>query len=495
MQDPTKAIHEEIEAFLERIDARLSGWRSVRGSEKFQEMEQEVHAACRSLADELTEKLLQSILADGEFQAKTARALRDSGCNYKDVGRRKVSVTLLGGKKTRVHVEYFREDLSGRPGPKRKHGRRGKSGTGLYPALAALGIWFGTTPALASEVARQVTDSESVRTAREALRRRGIDLGHEKTLKLVNKVSHRAVAQRNDWLEQMRDNPAKEGPLSGKRVVIATDGGRLRERRSTKGGRKRAKTGHKGFQAPWREPKLFVIYVINDEGELTDTFRPIYDGTLGDCDAVFAMLVGYLRGLGAHEAKELIAVGDGAKWIWGRIADLASQVNIEHTKVTEVIDWYHAMETLHTIVGYPAKWSQEQRKKWVRKAEKLLYAGNIDELVTFIKTLAVGRRSKSVRKHLKYFSGNKARMQYKSFEEAGIPRGSGAIESAIRRVVNQRLKGNAKFWKEDNAEGMLLLRSYLKAGRFDDLMRWSLLQAAPWWEHGSPRLHSPVETP
>ncbi len=95
----------------------------------------------------------------------------------------------------------------------------------------------------------------------------------------------------------------------------------------------------------------------------------------------------------------------------------------------------------------------------------------------------------------KYFSGNKARMQYKAFEEAGIPRGSGAIESAIRRVVNQRLKGNAKFWKEANAESMLLLRSYLKAGRFDDLMRWSLLQAAPWWEHGSPRLCSPVEAP
>jgi hypothetical protein len=30
-----------------------------------------------------------------------------------------------------------------------------------------------------------------------------------------------------------------------------------------------------------------------------------------------------------------------------------------------------------------------------------------------------------------------------------------------------RMKSNAMFWLEINAEGMLLLRSYLKAGRFD----------------------------
>ena len=28
---------------------------------------------------------------------------------------------------------------------------------------------------------------------------------------------------------------------------------------------------------------------------------------------------------------------------------------------------------------------------------------------------------------------------------------------------------------------MLLLRSYLKCGRFDDLIDWSLASAAPWW--------------
>ena len=72
-------------------------------------------------------------------------------------------------------------------------------------------------------------------------------------------------------------------------------------------------------------------------------------------------------------------------------------------------------------------------------------------------------------------------MQYASFKAINAPCGSGAVESMIRRVVNLRMKGNAKFWLAENAEIMLLLRSYLKAGRFDDLLDWSLAANASWW--------------
>jgi hypothetical protein len=48
--------------------------------------------------------------------------------------------------------------------------------------------------------------------------------------------------------------------------------------------------------------------------------------------------------------------------------------------------------------------------------------------------------------------------------------GSGAMESAIRRGVNLRLKGAGIFWHKASAEAMLLLRAYYKAGR------WNLLK-------------------
>jgi len=50
-----------------------------------------------------------------------------------------------------------------------------------------------------------------------------------------------------------------------------------------------------------------------------------------------------------------------------------------------------------------------------------------------------------------------------------LPLGSGAVESAIRRVVNLRLKGPCIFWHRENANKMLMLRSFYKAGRWNIL--------------------------
>ena len=60
-------------------------------------------------------------------------------------------------------------------------------------------------------------------------------------------------------------------------------------------------------------------------------------------------------------------------------------------------------------------------------------------------------------------------MKYDAILSAGLPIGSGAMESAIRRVVNLRLKGASIYWLEETAEAMLLLRSFYKSGRWDML--------------------------
>ena len=49
----------------------------------------------------------------------------------------------------------------------------------------------------------------------------------------------------------------------------------------------------------------------------------------------------------------------------------------------------------------------------------------------------------------------------------GLPLGSGAIESGIRRVINLRLKSNAIFWREPNAESMLQVRAQVISNRWD----------------------------
>jgi hypothetical protein len=68
-------------------------------------------------------------------------------------------------------------------------------------------------------------------------------------------------------------------------------------------------------------------------------------------------------------------------------------------------------------------------------------------------------------------------MDYAQIVESNLPIGSGAIESAIRRVVNLRLKGASIYWHKKSAEAVLLLRSYYKAGRWNHLERQALTTA------------------
>jgi hypothetical protein len=490
---PEEQIAAIVGKFAAEVDPLMSSWVAARSAAEFRTAELEIAARGRALSDAITAVVLTRILANPEFQAATTVAARATPGVLRHGGRRDVTVTLLGGTKVSVKTEYLERDHRGRRGRPRGSGKRGEGGTGLYPALSALGVSFGVTPALAGEICRQVSDSDSVRAGRAALDRRGIDLGHKQTLRIVNLFSRRAVAQRQEWLAETREAPPPtDGALRGKRVVVAVDGGRLRERKPARRGRRREATRHRSYEAPWREPKLLVIYVIDDEGRVESSFHPVYDGTLGDCDALYGMLVGYLRALGAHAARELIIVGDGAHWIWNRTAELAGRLEISADRITEVIDWYHAVETLHEIAAAPARWTQTQRDKWVRRAKRLLYQGRIDDLLALIDALAIGRRATEVKKHRNYFDGNRGRMRYAQFEAIHVPIGSGAVESAIRRVINMRLKSNGMFWLEINAEGMLMLRSYLKAGRFDELVDWSIAAAAPWWN--SQHSPSPVES-
>ena len=79
----------------------------------------------------------------------------------------------------------------------------------------------------------------------------------------------------------------------------------------------------------------------------------------------------------------------------------------------------------------------------------------------------VGRNSKGISRELNYFIRNQHRMQYGEISELKLPVGNGAMESAIRRVVNLHMKGAGIYWLEQIAEAMLMLRSYYKAGRWN----------------------------
>ncbi len=72
---------------------------------------------------------------------------------------------------------------------------------------------------------------------------------------------------------------------------------------------------------------------------------------------------------------------------------------------------------------------------------------------------------KAAKKKLNDYFGNHSRFQYQKFRDDGLPTGSGTVESAIRRVINLRIKGTGLFWGREHAENIIFLRSLVLTGK------------------------------
>jgi hypothetical protein len=187
-------ILQTIAQLCHAVEEKLEQWLNVRTPEGFSTMEEAAHVLGRCLADGLTAAIVRQRLQDPELTSEAVSRAQQTG-QYKPNGRRRAKLTLLGGSTIEVQTAYMPP-----VGKVRSKGR-----VGIWPVLAELGIWWRTTPALCSEVNRQVSDSNSFRDALATLQRRGIDLEYKRALSLVQRFGGRAVDQRHGWLEHIVD--------------------------------------------------------------------------------------------------------------------------------------------------------------------------------------------------------------------------------------------------------------------------------------------------
>jgi len=202
-----------------------------------------------------------------------------------------------------------------------------------------------------------------------------------------------------------------------------------------------------GYKGEWREPKLFTIYLLDKQGKIVKSFSPLHDATMGDHKTMFALLARYLSALSLADAARLVFCGDGAPWIWSGVEELCRRMGLPETcSVYQVLDYIHAQQNLQEMIDLVAR--------RIQKKEKI------------------------AEKWQDYFESNAKRMQYKAFKAACIPCGSGCVESAIRHIINLRLKSAGTFWKRDMAEYFLFLRSQLLSGRWLIFVRNVIRQQA-----------------
>ena len=357
-------------------------------------------------------------------------------------------------------------------GRKRKRGRRGKAGAGSFPVLKSLGITLGVTPALCEEATLGALNN-TFDEAADAFVRRGVPISAKRIRSISEKFAAVSLQMRQSELQEYHDGICETtSVLSHQRIAVGIDGGRINIRTPKKGRIGKNAVRH-GFHTNWREPKMFTIYALDEEGDKQKNSPAFCDGTIAGPDEIFDLLAAELFRNGAQDARELVFLGDGAPWIWNRLDSLTKQLGLPDVKVHKILDFSHAVQHLYTIADLRPGLDGRRKKRWVKKMKKLLKA-SADEFLANLSLAIGGTRNKKLRSEYNYFCKNKERIRYSKFVQMRLPIGSGSVESAIRRVINLRLKGAGMFWLKENAEGFLHLRCQTKSGNWDTFFQRAL---------------------
>jgi hypothetical protein len=374
-------------------------------------------------------------------------------------------VRLLGGLAVTVMTLYC--------SPRGRTGKgRGPEGSGLYPEFAAYRISEGCSPNVQAEVGRLV-GLLPIEQARAELTRRGLEKDEKAVRRVAGELGAQILATRTRDLMRYRAGELPAGTeFAGKSVAAEIDGGRVRVRTIVKKTRVSGKTKRKKFRVEWREPKVVILFEVDRKGRMVRGSRPVIDGTLQGPDALIELVAFHLHRMGAARAKVVTFAADGAPWIWKRLDWIVAQVGLEPCRVVEVLDWCHAVHHVSVaLASLPL--AEDERKELYRQLRGLLKEGKSREVIAELETLAIGQdEDSSMWREIRYLTkhSDAGRLRYNCFRCRGVPMGSGAIESTIRRVINLRLKGNGIYWTEDNAEAVFQLRAAVVSGRWEEIL-------------------------
>lgn len=416
-----------------------------------------VNGALTAFTEALVISIVQQLLDSRAFVARlkaigATKALRLHGY-------RNIYVRLLTGERHLLRAPYF---IRVRPKKRRKCKKTKENG---HLALAYLGFIDRIGLRLASAAAQAALFCPSFEIARQSLQHHGIQLGVKTLQRICRIIGEKAMAHRDAIALDKHER------ADGRVVLVCIDGGRLRERKPKRG---RRHTGQKrqGYYTDWREPIQIVIQYLDADGRKADDVLPIYDATMGNIDQAFELIEAYLRRLGVGGAEQVIFCADGARSYWKRFGPLAKKLNL--TAHFEVIDYTHAKQSLLQLSeALPQKMTPIKKAQISKQWVDLLWNGDLHEIRRQIAELITSKqkRKKALAKFKSYFLENYHRMQYAGFRYFNAATGSGCVESAIRRVINLRLKSAGIFWKRQTAEIMLFLRSTLLSGRWEIMLK------------------------
>lgn len=221
----------------------------------------------------------------------------------------------------------------------------------------------------------------------------------------------------------------------------------------------------------YREAKVVMAFreqdVANVSKDRNEILHQILAGEITSA-VEFTNIVAdvYERARGC-EAGRVVVLGDGAKWIWNIADEVAPEA-------IQIVDYSHAKQYLWEAADIIFGKNSDLRTPWVQQQKTLLFEDKVDQVI------------KNIDRHLEkkpelitvvtYLTNNRSRMLYGNYRAQGLLIGSGAIESAGKRIAQGRIKGCGMRWNVDDLNKVIRLRCALFDGSWRKYWKTQKLQ-------------------
>jgi hypothetical protein len=271
----------------------------------------------------------------------------------------------------------------------------------------------------------------------------------------------------------LREEPESELGKQGARLVIAGMDGSMVPIVSIKTdekGREIKGDKRKHRELSWKEARLCVA---RDPRSVSGHYR----ATMGEVGQAGLQLVGCVAEAGGGKSTKLHCVADGAPWIVAQVKErFAGQAKF-------LVDFYHVSEYLAAaseLLGESKKafwFKQQQRRLKANQTSEVIKELTKLEAIEKVKLANATKRTSATREEQpasacrRYLENRLAYLDYKTTLKAGLPISSGETESGHRWVIQVRLKIAGAWWKTDNAERMLKLRTMRASGEWASYWR------------------------
>lgn len=416
----------------------------------FRSFEQGLVEILNDLHDKICVHMINETMNNPLFEEKVKEIGSCEGIT--SLSKRKVSVQLKTGNKCVVESFY---------------GKRNKSSVKIdrHVGLTYLGFVKKASPSYLSISSLVSILCPSFDIGQQLMVETGINGQYNRIRDLSLTLGNLAFNQ------GVRSVISSEESMKGKRVIVMIDGGRSRTRLNKK---ELTLKGNAKFSTEWKEVKVVVIQVLNENGKVDKKVNlPIYDITVGHIEKCMAKLTEVLLLLNVSAAKEVQFISDGATCFWNHIATAFDLAKVPQNKITYTLDYYHAVEHLSALLNSITDLTETERKKHFVALKQELWTGQVGQLIKKVKHFC---KEKSVvikdklKTEIAYFEKHQNRMNYKLYRQQKWLCGSGAVESAIRRIINLRFKAPSPFWLEEHIEPLAFLRATFLSGRWNILL-------------------------